>query len=326
MRAHGLIAWATFLVIPVLGGCGATTPSPSPNTKPTAYPATAIAAASVELTSQQRESLRIEAVGSRSFPLTFAAIGSVSLEEDAGIVEAESTLLAAEATRDAAHRELARVSALGEANGIPAKELESARAADLAAAAAVTAAREAVRALGVPDGEVDASIRAGRFAAAGASGNQSWVLINVPESATARLHVGERIRASVLAYPDVVFHGRVARIYATLDPASHRMALRASVEDPGHRLRPGMLADVEIEYGSPVDGLAIPMTAAVRESDGRMVAWTTTDRAHFLSRPLSLGRQDDGHYQVLSGLKPGELVVTEGGIFLSNLLEAPPSD
>jgi cobalt-zinc-cadmium efflux system membrane fusion protein len=57
-----------------------------------------------------------------------------------------------------------------------------------------------------------------------------------------------------------------------------------------------------------------------------MIAWVTTDRHHFLQRPVKLGLQADGRYQVLEGLRPGELLVTDGGVFLSNLLEAPPSD
>ena len=43
-------------------------------------------------------------------------------------------------------------------------------------------------------------------------------------------------------------------------------------------------------------------------------------------RPLTLGLQGEGRYQVLAGLKAHELAVTEGGVFLSNMLEAPPSD
>ena len=50
-------------------------------------------------------------------------------------------------------------------------------------------------------------------------------------------------------------------------------------------------------------------------------------RCHrFVERPLKLGLQRDGRYQVLEGLRPGELVVVEGGVFLSNMLEAPPSE
>jgi multidrug efflux pump subunit AcrA (membrane-fusion protein) len=57
-----------------------------------------------------------------------------------------------------------------------------------------------------------------------------------------------------------------------------------------------------------------------------MVVWVTTDRHHFVQHSLKLGLQGDSRYQVLEGLRQGELVVVEGGVFLSNMLEAPPSD
>ncbi len=87
-----------------------------------------------------------------------------------------------------------------------------------------------------------------------------------------------------------------------------------------------MLADVSIRTAAPVESLALPVSAVVREGDGSMVVWVTADRRHFHSQPLRLGLESDDRYQVLAGLERGELAVTEGGVFLSNLLHAPPSD
>ncbi len=281
---------------------------------------------SVNLSAAQLPAIQIEPAGARKFPVEFEAVGSISFEEDPAIVQAESVLLTAQANLEASHRELLRVQGLGETNGIAPKELEGARAADLAAAAAVKAARETVRTLGVSGQELDALQRTGRFAPPKTHGSGTWVLINVPESDTPKVRAGEPIRVAVLAYPERWFRGVVRRVYATVDPGTHRTALRAQVDDPHNCLRPGMLADVMIQYAVPVTGVAIPTTAAVRESDGTMIAWVTADRRRFISRRITLGQQDDGHYQVLAGLKTDDLVVTEGGVFLTNLLEAPPSD
>ena len=102
--------------------------------------------------------------------------------------------------------------------------------------------------------------------------------------------------------------------------------MRAQVEDPRHDLRAGRLATIVIRAAEPVVSIAVPTSAVVREGDGSMIAWVTTDRRHFSERPLQLGRQSDGHYQVLAGLTAGELAVIEGGVFLSNMLAAPPDD
>jgi cobalt-zinc-cadmium efflux system membrane fusion protein len=64
----------------------------------------------------------------------------------------------------------------------------------------------------------------------------------------------------------------------------------------------------------------------VRESDGTMTAWVTTDRHRFVQRIIKTGLRKDDRVQILDGLQRGELVVADGAVFLSNMLEAPPSD
>jgi cobalt-zinc-cadmium efflux system membrane fusion protein len=87
-----------------------------------------------------------------------------------------------------------------------------------------------------------------------------------------------------------------------------------------------MLASFAIRVQDPVESVAQPMNGVVREGDGTMVAWVTTDRHRFSQRIIKIGLQSDGQYQVLDGLKGGELAVTDGAVFLSNMLHAPPTD
>ena len=60
--------------------------------------------------------------------------------------------------------------------------------------------------------------------------------------------------------------------------------VRCEIADPKHELRPGMLASFVIQVQAPVESVAIPMTGVVREGDGTMAAWVTTDRHRFLQR------------------------------------------
>jgi cobalt-zinc-cadmium efflux system membrane fusion protein len=87
-----------------------------------------------------------------------------------------------------------------------------------------------------------------------------------------------------------------------------------------------MLANFSILVQKPVEATAIPANGVVRESDGTMTAWVTTDRRHFEQRVIKTGLRNDGQVQVLTGLQRGELVVTDNAVFLSNMLQAPPSD
>lgn len=293
----------------------------------TPQPGTAAPAAkALDLSPEQRNAVRIEPVSTFAFVAESETVGTVSFDEDPAIVQAESTLISAAANLDQSRKELLRVQSLGEANGIAPKELEGAVAARETTAAALKAARDAVRALGKTDAEIDRMVASGRFDSPGTQGHIVWVVANVAEADSPQVRVGERIRVKVPAYPDRSYAGRVSRVYSTIDPNTHRLTVRGRVEDRQGELRPGMLATVVIRSGEPVESIAVATTAVVREGDGSMITWVTTDRQHFTERSLTLGLQREGRYQVLSGLKANELVVVEGGVFLSNLLEAPPSD
>jgi membrane fusion protein, heavy metal efflux system len=286
----------------------------------------ASSARSLELSAGQLDSIRIEPVGRFSFPREFETVGTVSFDEDPAVIQAEATLISAAATLEMNRKELRRVQSLGEANGIAPKELEGAVAAEQAAAAALTAARDAVRALGRSEPEIDHMVSSGRVDAVRTGRKVKWVVASVTESESPRVQPGQSVRVRVSAYPDSWYPGRVSRVYATIDPNTHRLTVRAQVADPGNELRAGMLARIVVSAAVPAEGVAIPATAVVREGDGSMIVWVTTDRRHFSERPLQLGLESDGRYQVLAGLSAGELAVTEGGVFLSNMLAAPPDD
>jgi cobalt-zinc-cadmium efflux system membrane fusion protein len=282
----------------------------------------------VELSASQLGAIKIAPVGTYLFPVEKEAVGSVSFDEAPSIVQDESTLLGAAATFVLTTKELARARDLYSAgNSVAQRELEQAISDQQTAAAALKAARDAVRADGRTDAEIDQMIDAGKIDFAEAAGSPTkWVLANVVESDSPLVRVGEPVEVKVAAYPDRVFEGRITRIYATVDPNIHRVAVRCEVPDKNDELRSGMLADVTIRVKKPVEALAIPMSGVVWNGDGTMAAWVTTDRRHFVERILKLGLQKDGQYQVLEGLRRGELAVTDGAVFLTNILYAPPSD
>jgi cobalt-zinc-cadmium efflux system membrane fusion protein len=87
-----------------------------------------------------------------------------------------------------------------------------------------------------------------------------------------------------------------------------------------------MLANFVIQVRNPVETTAIPANGVVREADGTMTAWVTTDRHHFAQRIVKIGLRKDDRVQVLDGLQRGELVLADGAVFLSNMLQAPPTD
>jgi len=271
------------------------------------------------------------------------------------LIQAESNLIGAAATFDLTNKELARVEGLP---GVSQREKEQAISDQQTADGALKAARDAVLVFGKTQAEVDQMIAsrkidpalvvrspiAGKVTAFNAPagllvqpGNPpapysvanvsvKWMLANVPESDNASFQLGQPVTVKVMAFPDRTFKGKISKIYETVDPNTHRVTIRSEITDPKDELRPGMLANFVIRVRGPVEATAIQANGVVREPDGTMAAWVTTDRRRFTERFIKTGLRIDGQVQILDGLQRGELVVSDGAVFLSNLLEAPPSD
>jgi len=274
------------------------------------------------------------------------------------LVQAESTLIGAAATFELTRKELTRATDLYGTNGVSEREKEQATSDAQTAEGALKAARDAVRVFGKTEAEIDQIIATrkidhslvvpspvnGRITARNAQPgllvqpgsvpapysvadlSTKWMVANVTESDSPLFHAGQPLQAAVMAYPGRVFEGKISRLGTSVDPNTHRVLVRCDIADPQDELRPGMLATFAIEVHDPVESVAIPMNGVVRNGDGTMAAWVTTDRHRFLQRIVKLGLQKDGQYQVLAGLEPGELAVTDGAIFIDNILNAPPSD
>jgi cobalt-zinc-cadmium efflux system membrane fusion protein len=271
------------------------------------------------------------------------------------LIQAESTLIGAAATYVLTSKELLRVQGLG---GIAEREKEQATSDQQTAEGALKAARDAVRVFGKTDAEIDQIIASrkidpalvvrspipGKITAKNAQpgwlvqpGSMpapysvadvsiKWMLANVMESEIPLFHLGQPVQVRVISFPDRVFKGRVSKIYETVDPNTHRVTIRSEIVDPNDELHPGMLANFVISVQNPLESIALPANGVVRESDGTMTAWVTTDRRHFVQRILKTGLRSDNQVQILEGLQRGELAVTDGAVFLDNMLEAPPTD
>jgi cobalt-zinc-cadmium efflux system membrane fusion protein len=153
-----------------------------------------------------------------------------------------------------------------------------------------------------------------------------WMIANVVESDSAILRVGQEVRVRVAAYGDRDFGGAIAVVGASVDPNTRRILVRSEIKDPGQLLRAGMFATFTIRIGNPLQTTSIPDSAIVREGDGSMTVWLTTDRRRFEKRTVKIGLQQRGATQILDGVRPDDLVVSDGAIFLSNKLLAGPTD
>ena len=270
------------------------------------------------------------------------------------LVQAESTLVSAAGTLQLTTRALARAKQLYEIQGVSQKDLEQATYEQQAAEGSLKAARDALRIFGKSDAEMDRIVAArridsvlavhspiaGRVTARNAApglfvqpGNGTapytvanvasmWMLASVPETEFPLLALGQDLDVAVAAYPGRVFRGRIVNIGAVVDPNTRRVQVRSEIRDPKHELRPGMFATFVIRTGKSARAVGVPFAGVVREGDGTMTVWVTTDGKRLVKRTVKVGLQQDGLHQILEGLKPGERVATDGALFLNNALTA----
>ena len=266
--------------------------------------------------------------------------------------QAESTLIAAAGVLELTTHTFARAKKLYETQGISQKDLEQAASDQQSAEGALKAARNAVRLFGKTEAEVDRIVAmrridpimvipspiTGRITARNAAPGllvqpgvapapysvadiaTMWMNAQVIESDSPLFHVGQGVKVRVMAYPDKVFEGKVSTIGASVDPSTHRLLVRSEIRDPKHELRPGMFATFVIRTGDSVLATAVQADGVVREGDGTMTVWVTTDHQTFVKRSVKVGMQQDGYNQIMDGLQPGELMATEGALYLSNAL------
>ena len=147
-----------------------------------------------------------------------------------------------------------------------------------------------------------------------------WMLANVVEIDSPAFHVGQQVKVVLSAFPDRVFDGKITTIGASVDPNSRRVLVRSEIKDPQHELRSGMFGKFVISIGAPVRSPAVPLDGVVREGDGTQTVWVTADRRRFTRRTVKIGELRDGYRQILDGVQVGELVATDGAIFLSNMV------
>jgi cobalt-zinc-cadmium efflux system membrane fusion protein len=142
-----------------------------------------------------------------------------------------------------------------------------------------------------------------------------WLLANVREADAGLVKLGQSVEVRVLAYPKRAFKARVTYVAALIDSVTHRLPVRAEIDNRDGALKPEMFASFRILTSDASESPAVPESAVVYEGAAAHV-WVVAGEGLLELRSIHTGRSDDGLIEVLDGLKPGERVVTKGGLFI----------
>jgi cobalt-zinc-cadmium efflux system membrane fusion protein len=268
------------------------------------------------------------------------------------LVQAESTLIATAGALQLTTKALERAKKMIESQANSQKDLDQAISDQQTAEGSHKAALQAVRIFGKSDAQLGAIVASrrtdgellvaspmtgqvtARSASAGvlvqpgstpapvtvADLSRLWMVASVTEYDLPMLRMGQQVAVSIPAFPGRKFDARITNIAAAFDAATRRIAVRSEIADPLHELRPQMLATFVIRTGEPTRSVALPQSGVVREGDGAMVVFVTTDGHRFERRSVQLGIEQEGKIQILQGLAAGELAASDGALFLSNAL------
>ena len=146
-----------------------------------------------------------------------------------------------------------------------------------------------------------------------------WVLADVYEKDLAAVRAGKPVAVRVAAYPDKVFRGRITYVGDVIEAETRTAKVRCVVPNEDGRLKLEMFATIEIPTEDVRRTLAVP-SAAIQQVNGQPVVFVQRSKTEFEKRTVETGLQKGGWVEIRSGLRAGELVVTDGSFYLKSAL------
>jgi membrane fusion protein (multidrug efflux system) len=143
---------------------------------------------------------------------------------------------------------------------------------------------------------------------------------SLPERYLSELHVGQTVTVRVQAYTDAVFEGSIYAISPSIQTASRSVRIRALIENPDRRLRPGMFAEVDTLLEERDRVLTLPERAVTYNPYGEsvFVVNEADDTKTVALTQIKTGQVRNGRVEIITGLDEGTEVVSDGHNKLRN--------
>lgn len=260
-----------------------------------------------------------------------------------------------QAAMDLAKRTLDRVSSLRSRGNAPQADLDNANAELLKAQAQIARAQATIdkKAVAAPFAGIVGirKVDIGRYVAAGDALvtlqrlDQVYADFTLPEQAFSRISHGQKVEVRADAFPDEVFRGEVTGIEPVVDAASRMVKVRATIDNPDLKLRPGFFANVRLILPERPNVVTVPQTAITFSLYGDTV-FVVREKQADSGQPqpqqpaggdgqgagqapagpqltaeqvfVRVGQRQGAVAEIVEGLKAGDQVVTSGQLKLQN--------
>jgi len=143
-----------------------------------------------------------------------------------------------------------------------------------------------------------------------------WVIANIYESDVQYIKVGQNAEITSSSYPNEPFNAKINFVDPVFDPASRTLEVRIDVANRNYKLKPDMYVKVKINTFRG-QNLAMPKNAVIRTGD-KDIVYVEKEKGVYEPRRVKIGNEQDGFYEILSGLKEGEVVVSSGGFLIDS--------
>lgn len=144
-----------------------------------------------------------------------------------------------------------------------------------------------------------------------------WLLAEVFERQAEWVEVGQAADVNLPYQPGMQLEGRVEYIYPGLDPMTRTLKVRLRFPNPDETLKPNMYANVKIYGGPREDVIVIPLEALIRTGREERVV-VALGEGRYASRKVQAGMESGDRVEILSGIEPGDRVVTSGQFLIDS--------
>jgi cobalt-zinc-cadmium efflux system membrane fusion protein len=263
-----------------------------------------------------------------------------------GLTDAQLGFLRALSQVQISQRAVARAIQLLDAGVIGSAEVQRREAEHTQATSELSAARDQLKVLGVPEESIDAlertravnsesrvvatidgtvltrKITVGQVVQPAdtvfelADLSNLWLVADVPEQIAGNVSAGYSVDAEIAAFPGQSISGKLSFVSATVNPETRTVRVRMDLPNPARKYKPSMLASMVLKDQLEQKAV-IPVSAVVREDNIEHV-FVQLAPNRFLLRPVTLGDEYGGKRVLLDGLHPGEKIVVDGAFHLNN--------
>ncbi len=143
--------------------------------------------------------------------------------------------------------------------------------------------------------------------------SEAHAIAKIPEDKVALIRPDTFAEVKVTAYPDQIFNAAWERFGTMADASNASLDVYFLIKDPEQKIRPNMRTEFTLHIDTRKDVMAVPKEAIQGDSFQPFVFVKDFELPNaFLKAPVTIGARNDSHVEILSGLFPGDQVVTEG--------------